>query len=224
MKLLSIQEAANILGVSTKTLRRWEKKGILIPIRTSGNQRRYTQGHIDNFRKKSGYETPASLISHPVSQAEPGDYGKNITDMPIRLLSENVTGREKNLDHSGSSQYWKEELVKSILVFKKLAVSAVFIMLFVAVAGVAVATLKSANLLNVASVPKILSVLGINKDNSAEPHVSEVLRGKAVLGTGTTADNLVFGVNVASEFAQNAQFLDTIKVAGIATLSGGVIT
>ena len=220
----SIKEVSNVLGVSAKTLRRWEKKGILIPIRTSGNQRRYTQGHIDNFRKKSGYETPASLISHPVSQAEPGDYGKNITDMPIRLLSENVTGREKNLDHSGSSQYWTEELVKSILVFKKLAVSAVFIMLFVAVAGVAVATLKSANLLNVASVPKILSVLGINKDNSAEPHVSEVLRGKAVLGTGTTADNLVFGVNVASEFAQNAQFLDTIKVAGIATLSGGVIT
>src|SRR3990167_1735164 len=107
----SIKEVSNVLGVSAKTLRRWEKKGILIPIRTSGNQRRYTQGHIDNFRKKSGYETPASLISHPVSQAEPGDYGKNITDMPIRLLSENVTGREKNLDHSGSSQYWTEELV-----------------------------------------------------------------------------------------------------------------
>jgi len=47
-KLFSIQEVANLLGVSTKTLRRWEEKGLLIPHRSPGNQRRYTQDHIDN--------------------------------------------------------------------------------------------------------------------------------------------------------------------------------
>jgi len=41
-KLLSITEAAKILGVSISTLRRWEKEGKLIPdIRTKGGQRRY---------------------------------------------------------------------------------------------------------------------------------------------------------------------------------------
>jgi putative resolvase len=42
LKFIGIREAANYLGVTTQTLRRWEKKGILLPtIRTKGNQRRY---------------------------------------------------------------------------------------------------------------------------------------------------------------------------------------
>ncbi|MFZ2725942.1 MAG: IS607 family transposase [Methylococcaceae bacterium] len=41
-KFISIKEAAEQLGVSTSTLRRWEKEGKLLPdSRTSGNQRRY---------------------------------------------------------------------------------------------------------------------------------------------------------------------------------------
>ncbi|CAK0766366.1 hypothetical protein CCP3SC5AM1_460015 [Gammaproteobacteria bacterium] len=41
-KLLTIAEASKILGVCTTTLRRWEKDGKLVPIRTVGNQRRYS--------------------------------------------------------------------------------------------------------------------------------------------------------------------------------------
>ncbi|MFI5205981.1 MAG: IS607 family transposase [Candidatus Paceibacterales bacterium] len=41
-KFLSIQEAASFFGVSSQTLRRWEKKGkIAAPQRTIGGQRRY---------------------------------------------------------------------------------------------------------------------------------------------------------------------------------------
>src|SRR6476646_3525239 len=41
-KLLSISEAAQLLGVSESTLRRWEREKRLIPSeRTEGNQRRY---------------------------------------------------------------------------------------------------------------------------------------------------------------------------------------
>jgi putative resolvase len=39
--LVGIQEAAKSLGVSAKTLRRWEAKGIISSERTAGNQRRY---------------------------------------------------------------------------------------------------------------------------------------------------------------------------------------
>ena len=205
-RLFSIQEVANILGVSAKTLRRWEEKGILKPHRTPGNQRRYTQEQIDNFRQfRSGLP--------PISTQFP-----EIT--PSQLLKETPPVQIQK-----SAQYWTEELVKSILIFKKLAVSFVFVMLFVAVVAVGAATLKSANLLNLSSLPKVLSFLGINKSNP-QSQLSEVLRtrGKAVLGTGTEGKNLIFGVNVASEFADSAQFLNTIKVAGIATLSGGVIT
>jgi putative resolvase len=46
-KLLSVAEAADLLGVSTNTLRRWEQEGKLIPDeRTEGNQRRYKLSSI----------------------------------------------------------------------------------------------------------------------------------------------------------------------------------
>ncbi len=46
-KLLSIEKAAELLGVSTSTLRRWEREGKLIPDeRTEGNQRRYLLSSI----------------------------------------------------------------------------------------------------------------------------------------------------------------------------------
>jgi excisionase family DNA binding protein len=46
-KLLSIEQAADLMGVSTSTMRRWEKEGKLIPDeRTAGNQRRYLLSSI----------------------------------------------------------------------------------------------------------------------------------------------------------------------------------
>lgn len=46
-KLISISEAAERLGVSPTTLRRWEESGKLIPERTQGNQRRYRLSQIE---------------------------------------------------------------------------------------------------------------------------------------------------------------------------------
>lgn len=41
-KFLTITQAAEILKVSPDTLRRWENKGIITPLRTEGGSRRYT--------------------------------------------------------------------------------------------------------------------------------------------------------------------------------------
>src|SRR3989338_880975 len=193
-RLLNIQKTAVALGVSTKTLRRWEEKGILVPLRTRGNQRRYMRDQIDNFRQERG-DLP-----------EPQTESPEIT--PSQLFSEFPEQREVG------TQYWTENAIKSILTFKKFAVYAVFAMVFVAGSGLIIAALNSANILN-----------GGSKSISESTQASEVSTGgKAVLGVGAEIDNLIFGVKVQSEFAESAQFLDTIKVAGIATLSGGVIT
>ena len=50
-KLLTIQEAATLLQVSTKTLRRWDESGKFSPERTVGNQRRYRLSHVMNMQK-----------------------------------------------------------------------------------------------------------------------------------------------------------------------------
>ena len=41
-KFLTIAQAADFLKVSPDTLRRWEEKGLVTPIRTKGGSRRYT--------------------------------------------------------------------------------------------------------------------------------------------------------------------------------------
>ena len=45
-KYVTIHVAAEALGVSTSTLRRWEASGRLVPERTGGNQRRYDLSKI----------------------------------------------------------------------------------------------------------------------------------------------------------------------------------
>lgn len=44
MELVTIKEAAEILGVHPQTLRRWEREGKIKPVRTAGGHRRYRLG------------------------------------------------------------------------------------------------------------------------------------------------------------------------------------
>ena len=49
--ILSISEAANLLGVCSKTLRRWDRARLFLPaFRTPGNHRRYTLAQVQAFR------------------------------------------------------------------------------------------------------------------------------------------------------------------------------
>lgn len=51
-RYLSIGQAAEVLGVSASTLRRWEKEKKLVPIRTKGSQRRYEFSQLKPHQKK----------------------------------------------------------------------------------------------------------------------------------------------------------------------------
>jgi DNA-binding transcriptional MerR regulator len=48
LKMLTIQEVGERLGLTTHTLRFWEKEldGFIVPLRTKGGQRRYTLEHL----------------------------------------------------------------------------------------------------------------------------------------------------------------------------------
>jgi excisionase family DNA binding protein len=47
--LVSISKAAELLGVCSKTLRDWDKQGLLKPVRTIGKHRRYSVSGINQF-------------------------------------------------------------------------------------------------------------------------------------------------------------------------------
>lgn len=48
-KLLSIGETASILGVHIETLRKWDREGRLVSVKTPGKHRRYKLKDIENF-------------------------------------------------------------------------------------------------------------------------------------------------------------------------------
>ncbi|MFC1727797.1 MerR family DNA-binding transcriptional regulator [Patescibacteria group bacterium] len=47
---MSIGEAAKFLGISRDTLRRWEKRGRIKPVRSPTNRRYYTRKQLDKIR------------------------------------------------------------------------------------------------------------------------------------------------------------------------------
>lgn len=51
-KLLSIGEASRYLGISRDTLRRWEKRGKIKPLRSPTNRRYYTKKQLDKLISK----------------------------------------------------------------------------------------------------------------------------------------------------------------------------
>src|SRR3990167_4891361 len=50
-EFIGIHEAARLLGVSPRTLRRWDEKGILTPRRSLGNHRRYLRLDVERLLK-----------------------------------------------------------------------------------------------------------------------------------------------------------------------------
>ncbi|MEV8632995.1 MerR family transcriptional regulator [Streptosporangium sp. NPDC051023] len=77
MTYRTISEVAAAVGVSPQTLRVWESQGLLVPDRSSGGQRRYTDDHlaramrIADLRRRHGWNPAAirtSLASEPAAE------------------------------------------------------------------------------------------------------------------------------------------------------------
>ncbi|MEG4172390.1 MULTISPECIES: IS607 family transposase [unclassified Microcoleus] len=57
-----VAEFGKLVGVSGSTLRRWESEGKLIPDRTLGNQRLYSESHLNTARNLKTGKTPPSRV------------------------------------------------------------------------------------------------------------------------------------------------------------------
>jgi DNA-binding transcriptional MerR regulator len=58
--IYSVVKFAEMIGVTKGTLRNWKRTGKLIPLRTSGNQKRYTQEQYNEFMQ---YQKSSIFIS-----------------------------------------------------------------------------------------------------------------------------------------------------------------
>jgi excisionase family DNA binding protein len=50
-KLINIAQAAEYLGVSAASLRKWSDRGLVRVYRTPGGQRRFSIDDLDNFKR-----------------------------------------------------------------------------------------------------------------------------------------------------------------------------
>lgn len=67
-KLFKIQEAASFLNLSIRTLQRYDQKGLLVPLRTPGGQRRYLIDKLEEFKKSRSSnpsDLPAVVFGYP---------------------------------------------------------------------------------------------------------------------------------------------------------------
>lgn len=61
MQTLSISEAADLLSISTKTLKRWENSGLVSPDRNRLNHRRYELSRLLNLKQSRTASEPSLL-------------------------------------------------------------------------------------------------------------------------------------------------------------------
>lgn len=67
-RFLNVSEAADLLGVSAASLRKWSDQGLVPVYRTPGGQRRYAPGDLEEFL--------ASMRQPATNKAVPR-YGRN---------------------------------------------------------------------------------------------------------------------------------------------------
>lgn len=100
-KLSSIREAANFLGVSTQTLRRWEREGKGVAVqRTNGGQRRY------DLSKMRPLAVGLNKLSEGITLA----YAR----VSSHDQKEDLQRQEKMLEMFCSSHGWSFEIVSDL--------------------------------------------------------------------------------------------------------------
>jgi len=67
-RLLKIDEAAALLGVTTQTIRNWDNSGKLKAIRTDGGHRRFKEADINAIRKEQMHST--EILFHGTTPVE----------------------------------------------------------------------------------------------------------------------------------------------------------
>src|SRR3989344_634241 len=216
IQLLNINEAAKILRVSAKTLRRWEIKGILKPQRTSGGHRRYLPGEIYAFKKLKG----SHRITKKLITGESNETPQNRRE----LRFENILLPQTIIDIKDFEFRKPEEITSTSYQFipkpqkKVFRLSLAFLIIFILIYTTATLSPSSIKLLikdNKIS-QKISSLIQKENQFGEIEKLKEVLVKEEIskVLAATSFTNVSFGVNVLSNFSEDANFAGNIAANG----------
>ena len=87
--LLTIQQLSNRLNIPKPTLRFWEKelKGLIIPHRTAGGQRRYTYEHVEIIEKVNNYRKSGIPLAEIKRRLNRSDISEITAQEEIEILA-----------------------------------------------------------------------------------------------------------------------------------------
>lgn len=89
----TIQELSERLNIPKPTLRFWEKEldGIIVPLRSSGGQRRYTETHIPVFEKIKSLRNSGKSISQVRMLFNNGGKMENSLEDNLDMLTQRIS-------------------------------------------------------------------------------------------------------------------------------------
>lgn len=111
-----IGDFAKLVGVSTSTLRRWESEKRVVPERTLGNQRLYTEAHLALVRNLKEGRSPVSAVIYcrVSSSNQKEDLSRQITAMEQFCLSQGVSISEVVSEIGGGLNFKRPKFLKII--------------------------------------------------------------------------------------------------------------
>lgn len=111
-----VGEFGKLIGVSVSTLRRWEREGRLIPERTLGNQRVYTETHIALARNIKNGKTPdkAIIYCRVSSSSQKEDLSRQIAAMEQFCMSQGVPITEVVSEIGGGLNFKRPKFLRII--------------------------------------------------------------------------------------------------------------
>jgi excisionase family DNA binding protein len=218
--ILSIKDAAEYLGVSTKTLRRWEARGNFLPIRTAGGHRRYQIDQLKSFKRYKRKKQTRILKYIPQETASlPTTEVKQPTK--IESVDSRVHVKLKDEDIKFTKQLPK--LYKAIPKTQKNVLSLAFatfaVLLIITIVSNFQITKNFARSTKISEYiepiqREVASIItGITSEQKAEELAKQEEIYAKVLAA-TSFENIKFTVNVESTFKKNATIDADLAVNG----------
>lgn len=111
-----IGDFAKLVGVSTSTLRRWEDEKRVVPERTLGNQRLYTEAHLALVRNLKEGRSPVSAVIYcrVSSLLQKEDLSRQIAAMEQFCVSQGVPISEVISEIGGGLNFKRPKFLKLI--------------------------------------------------------------------------------------------------------------
>lgn len=110
MSKITIKQASELLGVTTKTLRRWEKNGLIKSERTEGNHRRYDVSELLKSKKDNSLTIAYARVS---SHDQKTDLERQVIVLES-YCSKNAWSFEIIQDLGSGMNYRKKGLIRLI--------------------------------------------------------------------------------------------------------------